>query len=223
MIHYSSLRARKVIGIIVLAGGQGRRMGGQDKGWCLYGNHPCIELVLSQLAAQIAEIKVLSTVDSQPDFQIFISANRHLNQYHALGFDVITDEREGFCGPLAGIESVIHFQQGEALRILKKNRVQRWITCPVDSPDLPANYLKKMLNVNASQIAYAEQGGRKHFAHLSIPATQSASLSAYLDSGQRSIKHWLFKANLETLITAVHFSSTESNLLNLNTLNIKQA
>ena len=214
-----------MIGIIVLAGGQGRRMGGQDKGWCLYGNHSCIELVLSQLAVQIDEIKALSCADCQTDFKVFISANRHLNQYHTLGLDVITDERKGFCGPLAGVESVIHYQQEQekAVGVLKNNRVQRWIICPVDSPTLPANYLKKMLNVNTAQIAYAEQGSRKHFAHLSIPATQSASLSAYLDSGQRSIKHWLFQARFESLLTAVPFSKTECSLLNLNTLNIKQA
>ena len=211
-----------MIGIIVLAGGQGRRMGGQDKGWCLHENRPCIELILTQMEAQISALKATSNVYSTRDFKIFISANRHLYQYHALGFDVITDERVGYCGPLAGVESVMNYQGYIQQRSAASSPIERWITCPVDSPKLPQTYLKQMLNLETQQVAYAEQKSRKHFAHLSIPAAQADAVGLYLDSGQRSIKHWLFQPAFESLITAVRFDCAESNLLNLNTLNTKQ-
>ncbi|MBN2865745.1 MAG: NTP transferase domain-containing protein [Thiotrichales bacterium] len=207
-----------MIGIIVLAGGQGRRMGGQDKGWCVYQNRSCVEQLLEQLQAQINALPLSQASGGAPTFKIFISANRNLSKYHALGFDVITDEREDYCGPLAGIEAVVHYQA--TLENLKGVQpIKRWITCPVDSPKLPQNYLNKMLSVTPQQLAYAQQQGRKHFAHLSIPAVQAESVSAYLHREQRSIKGWLFQPAFERYLVAVPFECASSNLLNLNTLN----
>src|SRR4051794_25057924 len=82
---------------LVLAGGQGRRMGAVDKGLQPLHGRPLVAHVIERLAPQVATIVV--------------SANRHLDRYARFGHRVVTDEvadevagavaRDA--GPLAGL------------------------------------------------------------------------------------------------------------------------
>ncbi|MBN4079506.1 NTP transferase domain-containing protein, partial [Beggiatoa alba] len=80
--------ATKVNGLI-LAGGRGKRMGGEDKGLILFESKCLIEHCITKLQPQVNEI--------------FISANRNIEQYRQYGFTVLQDSLDGFQGPLAGI------------------------------------------------------------------------------------------------------------------------
>jgi molybdopterin-guanine dinucleotide biosynthesis protein A len=166
--------------VIILSGGKGTRAGGKDKGWCEYQGKPFIKTVLSQLQQQVKQL-----CDSHPNYQIefTISANRNLADYRQLGVEVITDQRTGFCGPLAGIESVINkYRNGQ---------IDRWVVYPVDSVEVPTDYLLKMLQLDKSQTGYLVQKQQAHYAHLSISKNNQSTLSNYLDTGGRSIKGWL--------------------------------
>ena len=83
--------ARTDITGIVLAGGQGRRMGGVDKGLQALRGRPMIAAVLERLAPQVDEV--------------LINANQNLEAYARFGYRVVTDEVGGFAGPLAGLAS----------------------------------------------------------------------------------------------------------------------
>ena len=61
---------------IVLAGGQGRRMGGVDKGLVLLDSRPMVAHVLERLRPQVAEI--------------LINANQNAERYAAFGDRVVT-------------------------------------------------------------------------------------------------------------------------------------
>ena len=78
---------------LVLAGGQGRRMGGVDKGLELLNGRPLVAWVLERLAPQVDEI--------------LISANQNLEHYRSFGHPVLPDEVGGFAGPLAGLERAL--------------------------------------------------------------------------------------------------------------------
>lgn len=175
-------------------------MGGQDKGWCLYHNQAFIKVVLQQLQQQIKQIDSLK-------FKLIISANRNLADYQQLDTDVevVSDERQGFCGPLAGIEAVMKSDFN--------TEVSRWITYPVDSLEVPEGYLKAMSALNSKKIGYVVQAGKKHFAHLSIPASQQAVISSYLDREKRSIKGWLIESGLTQEIEFLDYQTT---ILNIN-------
>ena len=164
-----------MIGVLILAGGKGQRMGGQDKGWCLQNNESFIEKVLRQIQQQAEQLKPLKVI-------IVISANRNIKDYLRLGFPVITDIRSGFCGPLAGVEA--------AMCAPALSHVSRWITWPVDSLKVPENYLLKM-SVPIQKVCFLKQHQRSHYAHLSIPNDFKGALSSYLDAQQYSIKGWL--------------------------------
>ncbi|MEO6146833.1 MAG: NTP transferase domain-containing protein, partial [Sulfuriferula sp.] len=63
------------VSAIILAGGAGRRMGGQDKGWVKLYGLPLVAHVLAHIQPQVDEI--------------LISANRNLDDYRALGYVVV--------------------------------------------------------------------------------------------------------------------------------------
>jgi len=76
---------------VILAGGMGRRMGGQDKGQLILNGRPLIEYVLEAIEPQVKTI--------------LINANRHQAEYARYGYSVIPDVLQGYQGPLAGFAS----------------------------------------------------------------------------------------------------------------------
>lgn len=174
------------IGVMILSGGEGRRMGGLDKGWCLYENQPMIKQVLNALSQQC------ESVFGDNSAPIFISANRNLSDYLDLGHPVVVDRRSGFWGPLSGMESVMMRENAlMELRVEDIPQVKRWITYPVDSPQVPQDYVAKMADVRGNKIGVWQAGGRSHFASLSLPSIVLPALTKYLDEGKRSIKDFL--------------------------------
>jgi molybdopterin-guanine dinucleotide biosynthesis protein A len=184
------------VGIIILAGGRGLRVGGQDKGWCLYIKKPFIKIVLEKLQQQ-------SKIITKHNFTIVISVNRNIEAYQQLGVLVLADQRKNYCGPLSGIETVMKSQ--------KEQEIDRWIVYPVDSVLVPKNYLTAMLSIEKKQTAYMVQNQQDHYAHLSIASEQQAIISTYLDANQRSIKGWL--KNIKAVAIDL---MTKEKVLNLN-------
>lgn len=196
------------IGIIILAGGEGKRMGGVDKGWCLYQKIPMVIQVLSALKSQYQS---LYGEDARPPF--FISANRNLSDYQALSYPVISDKRSGFCGPLSGIESVISIGQAHVPYI------DRWITYPVDSPQVPQDYLERMVSVEGKGVGVWRADSRLHFANLSLPSEVLPEITQYLNFGNRSIKGWLTPFSQQTdfiLSSSMSNARQATSFLNLN-------
>lgn len=74
---------------LVLAGGEGRRMGGIDKGLLALGDVPLARRAAQRLSPQVGGV--------------MISANRNLDEYEGWGFPVHADTVPGSLGPLAGL------------------------------------------------------------------------------------------------------------------------
>ncbi|BBP46189.1 molybdenum cofactor guanylyltransferase [Thiosulfatimonas sediminis] len=194
-----------MLGIIVLSGGEGRRMGGQDKGWCCHQQQPFVALVVAQIEQQLKALGLQA--------HIVISANRNLSRYQALGYPVICDRRGGqgdYQGPLAGIESALEYGL--------TNKVDYWVTWPVDSIGAVPQYLqialgdwRHSLSNNPSTIRVLQTLDKLHFAHLGLATMQISSLKSYLDSGQRSIKGWL-----QTRECVTFTLTCDAQLLNCN-------
>ena len=64
---------------LILAGGQARRMGGNDKGLLEINGVPMIKLIADQLAPQCQSV--------------LINANRNCDRYESFGFQVIVDSK----------------------------------------------------------------------------------------------------------------------------------
>lgn len=174
---------------LILAGGEGRRMGGADKGWVEYQGRPLVEHVLQRLTPQVS--------------QVLISANRNLERYAALGVPVLVDRAADFRGPLAGIESGLHAASSD------------WLLCvPCDSPALPLDLAHKLLQATASgaPAAVVSLGGRIQPVFCLLPCALAQTLSRDLERGERRVGAWLESIGARP----VDFSDQASAFNNLN-------
>ncbi len=148
---------------LILAGGQGSRMGGRDKGLVDYRGRPLIDYVIACVAPQVDEL--------------LISANRNLSEYAQRGYQIITDTLPDFQGPLAGVLAGLHASKHE------------WVlTVPCDMPHLPDDLAIRLLAANKDRtIVVATDGLRIHPAVMLIHTSLSGKLAAYLQSGKRSV------------------------------------
>lgn len=185
------MKTSNKISAIILAGGKGNRMDNRDKGLIEKNGSPLISHVIKRLSTQVDDISV--------------NCNRHLDQYEKLGFTVITDTLPGFQGPLAGMQaSLIHAKHDVCL------------ICPCDMPNLPTDLVERLyraLTHNAADVAFPTCGTRKHFIPSLVRTDLLVSLSAYLESGKRSIHGWY--ASLK--VQQVDFSANEDSFVNVNT------
>jgi len=176
---------------LVLAGGQGSRMGGVDKGLQLFRGRPMVAHVIERLAPQVDEI--------------LINANRNPEAYEDFGHRVIADEIDGFAGPLAGFE-----------RGLAHASHQLVVTVPCDSPFLPADLVSLLLTAmrNAeTDLAVARTGEQPHPVFCLMRRGVHASLREFLASGQRKIDRWYSQLR----VVEVPFDDEPDAFLNINT------
>jgi molybdenum cofactor guanylyltransferase len=183
--------AREAITGVILAGGQGRRMGGADKGLLPLEGRTLIARAIAALAPQVRTL--------------LISSNRHRETYAAFGWPVLADADPGYLGPLAGV--------AEALRAA----ATPWVLCiPCDAigvpPDL-ADRLGAALVPAGAEIAVAHDGERLQALHALIATNLAPDLAAYLAAGGRSVQGWYGRHRL----ALVDMSDQRGLFANLNT------
>ena len=175
---------------VLLAGGQGRRMGGVDKGLQLLRGKPMAQHVIERFAPQVDEL--------------LINANQNIEKYQSLGYRVIPDAIGGFAGPLAGL----HRGLSEAAHPLV-------VTAPCDSPFLPLDLVVKLraaLEQHNAELAVATTGGQLHPVFSLCRTPVLPGLNAFLDSGGRKIDRWFSQLK----VVAVRFED-EAAFRNINT------
>jgi molybdenum cofactor guanylyltransferase len=156
------------VAAVVLAGGQGRRMGGVDKGLLAYQGHPLIEWVLAALSPQVE--------------QLFISANRNLDAYAAYGYRVLPDTLPDYPGPLAGVLAALEAVDADWL-----------VVVPCDTPHLPADLVLRLLGaaqLESVPLAVAADEVRVHHSCFIVRTDLRDNLAAYLASGERAVHRW---------------------------------
>jgi len=158
--------ATKQITGVILAGGQGRRFAGRDKGWLLLAGQPLIKHVLTQLQPQVGAV--------------LINANRHQAEYAALGVPVIADDNDDFAGPLAGIVA--------GLRAAKTEFV---VFVPCDAPKLPPHFVQSLWRAKPqADIAVASVNGRPQYVCALIPQCLWHDAHTFLASGGNRMQDW---------------------------------
>jgi len=156
------------IAAVILAGGQGRRMGGADKGLIEYQGRPLIEWALAALTPQVGEI--------------LISANRNLETYAAYGHRVLPDTLPGFPGPLAGVLAALESVNADWL-----------LVAPCDTPHLPADLAQRLLAAARQKnvpLAVAADEARVHHSCFIVRTDLRNDLARYLARGERAVRHW---------------------------------
>ena len=176
---------------VILAGGQGRRMGGQDKGLLEFDGRLMIEILIEQLQNQ--------------QLDILINANRNQATYRSYGYPVIGDDLKDYQGPLAGFAS--------AMATVKTSYI---LTLPCDSPKLAGNFVDRFIetfNHEKSPVCVAHDGERLQPVYALIETGLLDNLKQFLDSGDRKIDRWYALHHY----AQVDFSNEAAMFQNINT------
>ena len=185
------MTAPKGITGVVLAGGQGRRMGTIDKGLVPLGGRPMVAHVLERLRPQVDEI--------------LINANQHRAEYEAFGYSVFADAIGGFAGPLAGLQVALAHASFPLVA-----------TVPCDSPFLPEDLVARLtaaLHAKEADLAVARTFDQPHPVFALVRRDVMAHLAAFLEGGGRKIDAWY--ATLKTIEVA--FDDEAEAFRNINT------
>ncbi|CAB3786946.1 molybdenum cofactor guanylyltransferase MobA [Pararobbsia alpina] len=201
---------------LILAGGQGSRMGGVDKGLQPLCGRPLVEHAIERLQPQVG--------------QITISANRNVDVYQRYGFPVWLDSPDStsplvrpaagrlagrFAGPLAGIATGLAAARTDWLLIV-----------PCDAPLFPLDLATKLIEalvVSTADLAFAattEADGtrQRHPVFALLPTRLAASAAEQLASEMWKLGAWYGHHN------AIEVSFRDSRAFyNANTLRELQA
>lgn len=154
---------------LILAGGEGRRAGGVDKGLIEWRGKRLVEHVYERLLPQVGEL--------------IISCNRNHDVYGSLA-PTVTDKRAPSHGPLAGIEAVRDKISTPFLAI-----------CPCDTPSIPPDLVIRLLDgmrsaSDACGVAYAHDQDRAHYLCAVLRTDRLPTCTNLLEEGRRSVHGW---------------------------------
>ena len=155
---------------LVLAGGQGSRLGGVDKGLQPYRGQPLALSALQRLAPQVG--------------QVMLSANRNLDDYARWGVPVWPDPADlaGYQGPLAGF-----------LAGLQHITTPYLATVPCDCPHFPTDLVARLADAMHDDIdlvlARTAVGPEPTFCLMRRGLADD--LRRYLESGERKVGRWM--------------------------------
>lgn len=171
----------------ILAGGEGRRIGGEDKGLLSLAGRPLIAHVVHALRGQAGAI--------------VICANRNADHYAEFA-PVIADDLPGFRGPLAGIAAALGACKGAWL-----------LTVPVDCPQPPRDLAQRLhAAVQESRAAVAAARSRREPLFALYPRGMGASAAA---AARRGLGVWRWQDEIRA--TETDFSDRAGCFANLNT------
>lgn len=146
---------------VILAGGQGRRMGGVDKAFVRLAGRSLVAHVADRLEPQVERLA--------------ISANGDAARF-ALGLPVLADVQGA--GPLAGVLAALNWSAPLGATAV--------LSAPVDAPFLPGDLCPRLClaaETAPEGLAIASAAGRQHPTFGLWPVSLAKSLAAFLASG----------------------------------------
>ncbi|MDX9842161.1 MAG: molybdenum cofactor guanylyltransferase [Aquabacterium sp.] len=197
----------------LLAGGEGRRMGGRDKGLVPYADRPLAAWVLDRLVAQTGEQFAIAN-RNRPDYATL------LHQAHASlprGVPAVMPDAPDLppaSGPVAGIVTALRYAATPWLMVT-----------PCDTPRLPPDLVTRLLTEGERSGAEAvvpvttdpDGQARHHWVCVLLRRSVSAKLEAMFAQDERKLRVCIQALNW----TSVSFpdASGFDNINSLETLN----
>lgn len=156
--------------LVILAGGQARRMNGINK-------------LLQKFDDQIQLIKIHQQLKSHVA-QVWINSHRDDSIYQKIipSIHCYQDDESGFLGPLMGIKSAWSHVQADYVLFV-----------PCDVTYIPPKVILKLHQALAknslAEVAYVEMNGIALYPFCLVKRSSLATLMIHLEQKQRSLKH----------------------------------
>ena len=186
---------------IVLAGGKGSRMNYAEKAWMLHHGRPLLSHVVDSISPQVDTILISrnNTSDSRYD-ELPYPCVADI----AFATNDIDGEATGQQGPLSGIRACAQHVKTSLTLVV-----------PCDTPRLPNNLVKKLLDgLGNASIAIAHDGQKEQPLVLLAQTTALETIDIYLEAGRRSVKGWLEGMNRNL----VYFEAGSGDFENINSI-----
>lgn len=177
--------------IVLLAGGRGQRMGGQDKGLIPWRGEPLI--------AHVHRVVRPLTDD------LIISCNRNLERYGPYADRLVQDDQTDFPGPYAGIRAGLAAARHDFVLIL-----------PCDAPLLDITLiqgLRETAQANPDKPVMVRQGEQWEPLLCVIPRAHAQAFERDWQEGQRSPRKTMGRLGA----VALQCEANDPRLANLNT------
>ncbi|WP_191486558.1 molybdenum cofactor guanylyltransferase MobA [Pseudomonas sp. FEN] len=184
------------LSILLLAGGRGQRMGGQDKGLLEWRGQPLI-----------AHLHAVARPFSD---DLIISCNRNQERYATYADQLVSDDSQDFPGPLAGIRAGLAAARHDHLLVL-----------PCDVPQIDSALLGAMLDAvrrDPQKPLMLRQGEHWEPLLCVIPTALAGAFESAWALGERSPR----KILLQLRAQALECLPGDPRLANLNTPELLQ-
>jgi molybdopterin-guanine dinucleotide biosynthesis protein A len=162
-----------VLGVL-LAGGQGRRMGGGDKCLRQLGGRSILARVIERARPQCTEL--------------ILNANGDPGRFEGFGLPVVADGIAGFAGPLAGILAGLEWAR------TARPEIPWVVTIATDTPFFPTDLVSALLEAVEfahADLACATSEGRAHPVFGLWPVRLADDLrTAMEEDGIRKVDTW---------------------------------
>lgn len=173
---------------LLLCGGKGARLGGQDKPLLSLGSDKIIDHLLTRLKPQTGEV--------------VISCSRNVARYEAYESRIVVDEAPDE-GPLGGLQSAF-----------KAVNTEWALTCPGDIPFLTSELVTRLsLDAERQGVAVPFADNERQNLCLLINRKRRNELVAFYAQGGRAVKRWLDIASIQS----TDLSELGSSFFNVNT------
>lgn len=167
--HFNVMRKTAAV---ILAGGQGRRLGGAEKALVEINGTRLIECVLGRLTPQCLEVA--------------LSLRARQTWAEPFTMPMILDRPTPKSGPLGGIAAALHWAQS-------LDPQPEWVvTTPVDLPFLPFRLVHRLTSTD-TDIGVARSMGQTHYAVAAWRPSLLASLERALLDGPIAIRDFQSK------------------------------
>lgn len=191
--------AKENIAGLVLAGGQSRRMGGQDKSWLDINGKPCVQHALDGLRPQVSTLAINTNADPTP--------------FKPFNLPILPDTLPDYPGPLAGVLTGLRWAA-------QSPNITHLATAATDTPFFPADLVTRLAKAarDVESVVMAQSGPAgdvwTHPVFALWPVALADALEAYLTvENERKIIVFSQRHNQ----TNVHFSDQPDPFFNINT------
>lgn len=181
---------------MILAGGEGRRMGGVDKGLLTLGGGTLLSHVIARIEGQAGALALNANGD----------ADRFAGYGLPVHADAIPGEDGALLGPLAGVLTGMIWAEGLG--------AQRVLTVAADTPFLPDDLVARLTACEGEGPVLAQSASGRHPTCGLWPVRLRVALEEALGHGTRRLGQW---AQAQGAVWVMFEGNSPDPFFNINT------